>query len=130
MACFVVPMTEALITTIAAHVIERHTKVKKESSPALIETHTPFYKKLKILSNMLWGGSALLAFEHLWHGEIEPWFPFLTAANDPAAAQIMIQEMATVGTTMATLTTLIWGVSVIISSVKTRKMQPQEVSIK
>jgi len=32
------------------------------------------------LTNMLWGGSLLLAFEHVWHGEETPWFPFLTAA--------------------------------------------------
>jgi hypothetical protein len=57
---------------------------------------------------MLWGGSGLLAFEHLWHGEITPFFPFLTAANDPADTAEMLHEMATSGTSMAALVTLVW----------------------
>lgn len=58
---------------------------------------------------MLWGGSALLAFEHLWHGEVVPWFPFLTAAANPEDPAIMLHEMATVGVMMAVLTTAVWG---------------------
>ena len=57
---------------------------------------------------MLWGGSALLAFEHVWHGEVVPWFPFLTAAADPADALEMLHEMATVGVTMTLLVTAVW----------------------
>ena len=49
---------------------------------------------------MLWGGTALLAFEHVWHGEVTPWFPFLTAADSPAGIGEMFREMATVGTMM------------------------------
>ena len=52
---------------------------------------------------MLWGGAALLAFEHVWHGEVVPYFPFLTAATDPADRAQMLREMATVGVTMAAL---------------------------
>ena len=62
------------------------------------------------LNNMLWGGSALLAFEHVWHGEVTPWFPFLTAASNPADTAEMLHEMATVGVTMAILITIVWGV--------------------
>ena len=50
----------------------------------------------------------MLALEHLWHGEIVPWFPFLTAMSDPADAAEMFHEMATVGVTMAVLITLVW----------------------
>ena len=67
---------------------------------------------------MLWGGAALLAFEHVWHGEVVPWFPFLTAASNPADAAEMVHEMATVGVTMAVLVTVVWlgmlGVSALI----------------
>ena len=59
---------------------------------------------------MLWGGSGLLAFEHLWHGEITPFFPFLTAANDPADTAEMLHEMATSGSAMAILVTAVWAV--------------------
>ena len=58
---------------------------------------------------MLWGGSALLAFEHIWHGEVVPFFPFLTAANDPETAQVMLHEIATSGVAMAALVTAVWA---------------------
>ena len=124
MACFLISAVEAAAVTIATKVIE-----KKENSPkevkiqfenGIIETATkiPFSRKLKWLRNMLWGGAALLAFEHVWHGEVVPWFPFLTAASNPADAAEMVHEMATVGVTMAVLVTVVWlgmlGVSALI----------------
>ena len=65
------------------------------------EAKVPFSKKLRWLSNLLWGGSFLLAFEHVWHGEVVPMFPFLTAASNPADAASMLHEMSTVGVAMA-----------------------------
>ena len=56
----------------------------------------------------LWGGSALLAFEHVWHGEVQPFFPFLTAMSNPEDTQEMLHEIATVGVSMAVLVTVIW----------------------
>ena len=77
----------------------------------------PFSKKLKWLNNMLWGGTALLAFEHLWHGEITPWFPFLTAAGNPQDAAQMFHEMATTGVCMALIVTMAWALMLIVTSV-------------
>ena len=57
---------------------------------------------------MLLGGAFLLAFEHIWHGEVVPWFPFLTAMSNPADAAEMFHEMATVGVVMAILITVVW----------------------
>jgi hypothetical protein len=102
MACFIVPATEAVVTTI----VQKAGKKKEDS--AGIEKTLRFSEKLKWLNGMLWGGSGLLAFEHLWHGEITPFFPFLTAANDPAVTAEMLHEMATSGTSMAALVTLVW----------------------
>jgi hypothetical protein len=45
----------------------------------------------------------LLAFEHLWHGEIVPWPPFLTAMNNPADIAPMLHEIATIGIGMAVM---------------------------
>ena len=59
---------------------------------------------------MLWGGAVLLAFEHIWHGEIVPWFPFLTAMGNSADTSAMLYEMATVGVCMALLITAVWFV--------------------
>ena len=66
---------------------------------------------------MLWGGSALLAFEHIWHGEVTPWFPFLTAAGNPGDAMAMLHEMATTGVAMAVLVTAVWAGMVAVSNV-------------
>lgn len=121
MACFLVPMTEAIVTTIAQKVIEskeKKTGIKTvTSADGFTMEKTPFSKKLGWLNKMLWGGSALLAFEHVWHGEVVPYFPFLTAASDPADAAEMLHEMATVGVCMAVLVTAVWGVMVGVSAI-------------
>ena len=100
MACFLVPATEAIVATVAKKAVK--------DKPAAEASRIPFSRKLKWLSNMLWGGSALLAFEQVWHGEVTPWFPFLTAAADPADAAEMLHEMSTIGVTMAALVTVVW----------------------
>ena len=116
MACFVVPAGEAMITTVAEKILEKNgsDKTKELSS------------KLKVLNGMLWGGSALLAFEHVWHGEVVPFFPFLTAMNDPADTAEMLAEMSTVGVTMALVVTAVWAVGVGISSVIKRNIKAPE----
>lgn len=115
MACFIVPATEALVTTVATKIIE-----KKEGSEAaseiVLEKKERFSAKLKRLNHLLWGGSALLAFEHLWHGEVQPFMPFLTAAKTAEGTTEMLHEMSTVGVGMAVLTTAVWGVVTFVSS--------------
>lgn len=120
MACFLVPVAEAVVATVTTKAVKA-----KEPAPAEIKIDTgvlpttaklPFSRKLKWLTNMLWGGSALLAFEHVWHGEVVPWFPFLTAAGDPAEAAVMLQEMATVGTSMALLITAVWDGMLLVTN--------------
>ena len=114
MACFLVPTAEAVVTTIATKVIESKekenpSKAQAEEVQELPVTKVPFSRKMKWLNSMLWGGSALLAFEHVWHGEVVPFFPFLTAAEDPASAAEMLHEMAMAGVLMAVLVTAVWG---------------------
>ena len=84
------------------------------------------------LNNMLWGGSALLAFEHVWHGEVTPWFPFLTNAANSSDAAEMIHEMSTAGVGMAALVTLVWIVMVVVSnhSEKSTSEQSQRGDVK
>jgi hypothetical protein len=72
---------------------------------------------------MLWGGSALLAFEHIWHGEIVPFFPFLTNAVNPADRLEMLHEIATSGVMMAVLVTAVWAVMVAVATVAVRNQE-------
>lgn len=139
MACFVVPAAEAIVASVAIGVLHSRAKktetIKFSNSETAFENENkpPFYKKLKWLANLLWGGSFLLAFEHLWHGEIVPYFPFLTAAANPSDAAQMLHEMATVGVMMAVAVTVIWLLMVAVSTViekqslKTAKSAKEEI---
>ncbi|MBR1737920.1 MAG: hypothetical protein IJ736_13060, partial [Firmicutes bacterium] len=109
MACFIVPMTEAIVTTAAKKIVDKN--AEKEDK----EIKNLFIKRMDWLNNMLWGGSALLAFEHLWHGEITPFFPFLTNAADAADRVEMFSEMATSGVGMAVIVTCVWAAMVEVS---------------
>ena len=111
MACFLVSAAEAVIVTAVEKAEEKKELKAVETNGGEAEvTSVPLSRKLKWLTYMLWGGAVLLAFEHVWHGEVVPWFPFLTAMSDPADAAEMFHEMATVGVCMAVLVTAVWAV--------------------
>lgn len=133
MACFAVPVAEAIVVTAAAYIAK-----KKESAPEVLEYRTPegavekiekvtVSRKLSWLRNLLWGGSILLAFEHLWHGEVSLFFPFLTAASSPEGTAVMLHEMATVGVTMALLSTAVWGAILLAVKIKETKFAKAKV---
>ena len=115
MGCFVVPVAQADCVRRDQGGKGEGKGVKpwtpeEEGGEALeMEAKLPFSRKLQWLSNLLWGGSALLAFEHVWHGELSPIFPFLTAAGDPAQAREMLREMATAGVAMSVVVTVVWA---------------------
>ena len=129
MACFLVPAAEAVVTTIAAKVMRSKetdpetVKVQLDGAELVEAEKIPFSRKLGWLNKLLWGGSGLLAFEHVWHGEVVPWFPFLTAASDPANAAEMLHEMSTAGVTMAVLVTAVWAGMLAVSSVIEKRAQ-------
>ena len=111
MACFIVPAVEAVAVTVAAQVVKTQERKSAALNHISTENHTVAWsRKLAWLRNLLWGGVLLLAFEHVWHGEVVPFFPFLTAMNDPVETVEMLHEMSTVGVTMAVIVTLVWGV--------------------
>ena len=132
MACFLIPAGEAVVTTIIKKAIKNHemqAEIKQTGTlsaedaneDSIVEKAPDLSGKIRLsekigwLNKMLWCGSGLLAFEHLWHGEISPFFPFLTAAVSPADAAEMLREMATNGVGMAALVTAVWGVMVAVA---------------
>ena len=116
MACFLAPVTEAVIVTAVEKKMEAGTKdtAPAENSEGIVKI--PLSRKLKWLTRMLWGGAFLLAFEHVWHGEVIPTFPFLTAVKEGEVGG-MLAEMGTAGVTMAVLVTAAWVGMVIVSNV-------------
>ena len=119
MACFLVSAAEAAVVTVVEKAVE-----KNEENHQVGESRIPLSRKLKWLTYMLWGGCILLLFEHVWHGEVVPWFPFLTAMADPSDKAEMFHEMATVGVSMAVLVTLVWiGVCLAADVIVSRPVQ-------
>jgi len=97
MACFLVPMATGIVTT-----------VFRKKIPAAL--------KIGWLNIMLWGGVAMLAIEHIAHGEVVFYPPFLTAMQNPADIPVMLQELATVGGTMTIAIVVVWIILVAITS--------------
>lgn len=115
MACFTVPLAEAVILTVSKKILLKRNadKVLNEANSAKIES---IKAKLGTLEKMLYGGSFLLAVEHFYHGEISFVPPFLTAMKTPEEIPVMLHEMATVGVGMALLVTAVWGLGIALSS--------------
>lgn len=120
MACFVVPTAEAIVTTVVTKVVEKKAK-NVEHGIEKVELENKL-SSLRRLNKLLLGGSALLAFEHVWHGEVTPFFPFLTAASNPTDLSEMLVEMGTVGVGMAVLVTAVWATSNIVLKSVSKKV--------
>lgn len=127
MACFIVPAAEAVISTAVTKVLKNKEIKCPEKFTAEKEGRLPFSSKLKWLNNMLWGGSALLAFEHVWHGELAAQFPFLTAVSEGHTQQ-MLAEMGTAGVAMSVIVTSVWALMVYVTSKIEKKEPAGEVS--
>ena len=121
MACFVVPMAEAIVVSIAKNIIDkkqRKSVSENSKSEEGINSGFDWSQKLGWLNNLLWGGVFLLALEHIWHGEVILWPPFLTAMKNPSDIAPMLHEMALFGTSMAIVVTIVWGIMVFVTEYK------------
>ena len=143
MACFLAPAAEAVVTTVLQKKLDQkereaqHVSVEHiENAQCAPESAKPKHRiswsrKLKWLNTMLWGGSALLCVEHIWHGEVVPFFPFLTAVKSGETAE-MLAEMGSAGVTMAVLVTVVWVGMLAVSSIiekralNTKKLAQEE----
>ena len=124
MACFLVPAAEAIAVSLVKKKMKKKELLMQQQQLDGIKVvpdghqnsevqeasnnQIPWSRKLKWLSNLLWGGVLLLGVEHIWHGEVVPWPPFLTAMTSAADTIEMLQEMALVGTVMCAVVTGVW----------------------
>ncbi len=99
MACFVVPMSAAIVTTVVGKKV-------------------PEKYHLNWLNSMFWGGVAMLAVEHIAHGEIVLYPPFLTAGLPE-----VFPEMMRVGVPMTLVIFLIWGIMVAVSATMSKRVK-------
>lgn len=124
MACFLVPGAEAVVMTVVQKVVERRGRVA--AGERTQEAMSRWSQRLRRLNTMLWGGTILLALEHLWHGEIVPWPPFLTAMETAGEVGPMLREMATYGVAMAVGVTVVWGIVEVIAGRRARAANQPE----
>ena len=113
MACFTAPLAQAIIVKAAS------------SGKDAAHSRNPFVRRLGWLQKMLFGGSFLLAIEHVWHGEITWRYPFLTAVRDGNTAE-MLHEIATSGVAMAALITVVWVGMVLVAEARMRRAAAAE----
>ena len=98
MACFIVPLTQAIATTI----YRKHVTTTGKD--------TFVTRNLKTLEQMLWGGSLMLILDHIINGEVTWMYPFFTALETEGGGMVMLREMLSVGVPMSVLVTLVWSV--------------------
>lgn len=108
MACFLLPMAIGIVTTILQ----------------LVTRHSGLSEKLKLswLNAMLWGGVALLAAEHVFHGEITAFAPYLTAMASPADTAVMLAEIASIGGSMSLAMAGTWMGMLAVSTLMTKRV--------
>ena len=99
MACFVVPTAAAIVTT-------------------AIGKKVPEKYHMNWLNSMMWGGVVMLAVEHIAHGEVVLYPPFLTAGLSE-----VWPEMMRVGIPMTLSVFLIWGVMVAIAAIASKRVK-------
>ena len=97
MSCFLVPMTQAVVTSIA----------RRHNAKSIDDPEAPVLKRhLPTLEKMLWGGTVVLLVDHAIHGEL---FTF------------SLRELLTVGVPMSVILTAVWAAWALLKE-RRRKM--------
>ena len=126
MACFLVTTAAAIGVGVARHVV-KHNEKKGNITVDPIDPMTAS-KKLGFLELGLFGGSFILAGEHVLHGEVTFTFPFLTAIKEGSdAVKTMLFEMGTVGVAMTVAIVATWGVALLIRKLVLKKRKEKVV---
>ena len=102
MCCFLVPLAQAVATTV-------YRKVRNSG------------EKVRTLEKMLWGGSIMLIVDHIINGELTWKYPFFTALTDAGGASVFLRELLAVGVPMSLAITARWGIWALISERRTAK---------
>ncbi len=117
MACFVVPLGEAIVTIVVQKVVEHKEHKTGEEKTS---TGITWGRRLSWLNKMLWGGSIMLVLDHIWNGEVVLRPPFFTAMETTGGLAVMLREMATLGVAMAAAVTFVWGIVVVVAELKAK----------
>ena len=105
MACFVVPLVQAIATSALR---------KRGRKDGFIG------RNLASLELMLWGGSVMLIVDHVINGELTWRFPFFTALSVEGGGAVMLREMLTVGVPMSLVITAVWALWALLKERRTQ----------
>ena len=105
MACFVVPLVQAIATS-------AYRGLARKPGKTILGRHLPALEK------MLWGGTLMLVVDHAASGEITLTYPFFTALGPAGGAEVMLREMLTVGVPMSLVLTAVWAVWALLKEKK------------
>ncbi|MEM4561328.1 MAG: hypothetical protein QW123_00410 [Desulfurococcaceae archaeon] len=97
MACFITPLVIGVVLRLLRRYSEK--------------------AKLHLLEYMLIGGALVLAAEHVYHGEITYYPPFLTAMQSPENIPVLLHEISYVGGLITIATVVVWAVSLHLTRV-------------
>ena len=117
MSCFLVPLTQAIVTTAYR---KRHQKSIDSHESSVLKRHIPALEK------MLWGGSVMLMVDHIINGEVTWRYPFFTALESAGGANIMLKEMLTVGLPMSAVLTIVWIGYALLKDHRSKKFLPSD----
>ena len=130
MACFTISAAAAIGVGVARHIVKHHEKKNpaKEVKEYKFGSEVKWSKKLGYLELALASGAFVLAGEHILHGEVVPYPPFLTAVEEGEdAVAEMLTEMGTVGVAMLGAVVVAWAIGVlIVDFIKYRKHKTQK----
>lgn len=124
MACILAPAGVAIVTTVVQMLVKK--KEGKLTGERAEFVGGKWTRRLRWLNTMLWGGVVLVGLEHIWHGEVVPWPPFLTAMETPGAVGPMFRDIATYGLTMTAVILVAWGVMVGVVELRSRTFRSAE----
>jgi hypothetical protein len=129
MACFAVTTVAAVGVAVARHIVKHNEKKAEKNEVVSVNADTlKTSKKLGILEIALFGGSFILAGEHVLHGEVTFTFPFLTSITEGSdAIKTMLAEMGTVGVGMTALIFVAWGIGLVIRKYLLNRKKKAEV---
>ena len=113
MACFIVPMVQAIATRAWCR---RHGDAVENPDASVL------LRNLPALEKMLWGGTILLIVDHVLSGELTWQFPFFTALQSAGGSHILLREMLTVGVPMSLILTACWAVYAFVRERKARRL--------
>ena len=107
MSCFIVPLMQALATSI----YRRHNRNSINDASCGILKH-----KVPALEKMLWGGSIMLIVDHIINGELSWRFPFFTALSQTDGGEVFLRELLCVGLPMSLVLTAVWAIWALLSA--------------